>query len=151
MLSSLAIFWYQILLLPIFSCIHFQVWFYFTGLHLFTLKVFLHKLRLTLWNMLLTELVYPSLTYVGKKIECADIYTILRFTKHMVTLAATAIGEFKKPRCIWGFYIYQNNSTSIIGKQLALATYCICSNFWIEKFLIIVCCKKFWNQYFENF
>ena len=34
MLSSFAVFWYQILLSPICSCIHFQVWFYFTLLHL---------------------------------------------------------------------------------------------------------------------
>ena len=29
----MAIFWYQILLLPTCSCIHFQVWFYFTRPH----------------------------------------------------------------------------------------------------------------------
>ena len=35
MLSPLSVFWYQILLLPICSCIHFQAWFYFTWPHLF--------------------------------------------------------------------------------------------------------------------
>ena len=34
MLSPLAVFWYQILLSSICSCTHFQVWFYFTWLHL---------------------------------------------------------------------------------------------------------------------
>ena len=35
MLSPLAILWYQILLSPICSCNHFQVWFYFTWPHLY--------------------------------------------------------------------------------------------------------------------
>ena len=38
MLSSLAVFWYQILLSPIYSCIHFQVWLYLTWPHLFYTK-----------------------------------------------------------------------------------------------------------------
>ena len=37
-LSPLAVFWYQILLSPVDSCIHFQVWFYFTWLHLLYTK-----------------------------------------------------------------------------------------------------------------
>ena len=45
MLSLLAIFWYQIFLWPICSCIHFQAQFYFTWSHIFTAKVFLHEIQ----------------------------------------------------------------------------------------------------------
>ena len=42
----MAAFWYQILLSPICSCIYFQIWFYFTWLHLFTPKVLLHEIHI---------------------------------------------------------------------------------------------------------
>ena len=42
----MAAFWYHILLLPIFSCIHFQVWFYNTWPHLF----FTPKVHIFAWN-----------------------------------------------------------------------------------------------------
>ena len=46
----ITLFWYQILLSSICSCIHFQVWFYmyFTWPHLFTLKVLLHEILIYL-------------------------------------------------------------------------------------------------------
>ena len=43
----LATFWYQILLLLISPCIHFQVWFYFTWPHLSCTKGVLHEINYT--------------------------------------------------------------------------------------------------------
>ena len=75
MLSPLAIFWYQIFLLPICSCIHFQIWFYFTWLHFFYTKgvvawditfiTFMHYYK----SRIFTHTLLATLSEVDQKIH----------------------------------------------------------------------------------
>ena len=84
MLSPLAVFWYQILLSAICSCIHVQVWFYFTWPHPFYIKDILHEINFTNLNNTCEARYFHMWDWVPST-HCTDSVTIKSsFTYHYV-------------------------------------------------------------------
>ena len=131
MLSPLAVFWYQILLSPICSCIEFQVWFYFTWLQLFTPQVFLHEIR-GYWNCNPVDLCLPLflLKLFEAPIDANSIWAQLHYLLN-------AVNNSKVVNVIWA------GDCEFLPWNLVLPGH-ILSSFYIER-RVVWLCKTTWS------